>query len=84
MTSCENLRGKYCFSCNSYPCRRLKQLDKRYRAKYGMSMIGNLEAIRKNGIRKFMIGERERWTCKHCGRTINVHLHCCSSCGTTI
>lgn len=79
--SCENLRGKYCFSCSTFPCRRLKQLDRRYCTKYGMSMIENLEAIRAHGIRKFVAGEKERWACPACGGTINVHRHCCSACG---
>ena len=82
--TCADMGGKFCFSCATFPCRRLKHLDKRYRTKYGMSMIENLEAIREHGIRKFVRTEKERWTCRTCGGTINVHRHCCSSCGTTI
>ena len=53
---------KYCsVKCEKYPCRRLKNLDKRYRAKYDMSMIENLENIEKNGIRKFIDKEKKRW-----------------------
>jgi len=33
---------KYCFECESYPCKRLRQLDRRYRSKYGMSMVETL------------------------------------------
>jgi hypothetical protein len=58
----------------------LKQLDDRYKKKYGMSMIENLEAIEKNGIREFVKTERERWTCKACGGTIDVHHGRCSVC----
>lgn len=79
--TCADMGGRYCYSCSTFPCRRLKQLDARYRKKYGMSMIGNLEAIREYGIRTFIKREKERWTCVHCGGTINVHRHCCSSCG---
>ncbi len=25
---------RFCFECESYPCKRLKALDKRYRTKY--------------------------------------------------
>ena len=71
---------KYCFSCKSYPCKNLKSLDKRYRTKYHMSMIENLDSIKKNGIRKFIAQETTRWTCKHCGGTINVHKAKCSLC----
>ena len=45
---------KYCFECDNFPCKNLKQLDKRYRTKYNMSEIENLEYIKKNGIRKFV------------------------------
>lgn len=53
---------KFCSDkCEKYPCQRLKSLDKRYSTKYGMSMIENLENIKKNGIRKFLKEEKKRW-----------------------
>ena len=64
---------KYCFSCDGFPCARLNHLDKRYRTKYGMSMIDNLENIRQFGIRHFIRNEKERWTCPQCGEMICVH-----------
>jgi hypothetical protein len=36
-------------------------MDKRYPIKYCMSEIENLEFIRKNGMRKFVAAESERW-----------------------
>jgi len=42
IAACEHIRGRYRHGCGSFPCRRLKQLDKRYRAKYRMSMLDNL------------------------------------------
>ncbi len=82
--SCENLKGKYCFTCSMFPCKRLKHLDIRYRKNYGMSMLENLEAIRNSGIRKFVRSEKERWTCPACGGTICVHKHCCYTCGKPV
>jgi hypothetical protein len=82
--SCEKLvKGgiKYCFRCAGFPCARLKHLDKRYRSKYGMSMIGNLESIRKLGVREFVRTEEARWTCPECGGVICVHMPECLSCG---
>jgi hypothetical protein len=79
--ACEKVKGSYHHDCGEYPCARLKQLDKRYRMKYGMSMIENLEAIKTHGIREFVKTERERWTCKTCGGTINVHGGKCAVCG---
>lgn len=81
ISSCEQRRGRYCFDCAEYPCTRLRRLDARYRKKYGMSMIGNLRAIREQGIRTFVRTERERWTCRSCGGVIDVHHGRCSACG---
>ncbi|MFH0951739.1 MAG: hypothetical protein V1838_00955 [Patescibacteria group bacterium] len=39
----------------------MKQLDKRYRTNYGMSMIKNLKYIKKNGIGKLVQREKQRW-----------------------
>jgi len=64
--SCAALKRKgwrFCSNrCERYPCARLKALDKRYRAKYCMSMIENLESIRKDGVRKFVKMEIKKWT----------------------
>jgi hypothetical protein len=53
---------RYCSDkCPEYPCERLRHLDKRYRAKYGMSMIENLGYIGLTGIRMFIRHEEKRW-----------------------
>ena len=67
--------------CEKYSCKRLKDLDKRYKIKYGMSMIENLQFIKENGIRKFIKKEKEKWTCKKCGEAICVHRGYCLKCG---
>ncbi len=69
-------------SCGKFPCRRLKQLDKRYRTKYGMSMIENLKMINEKGIRYFIRNEKLKWTCNGCGELICIHKPDCVSCGT--
>jgi hypothetical protein len=81
--NCEKaLNGKlnYCFQCDSYPCKSIKHIDKRYRTRYGMSMIENFEFIRNSGIRKFLLNEEKKWTCPECGELLCVHrpqcLHC--------
>jgi hypothetical protein len=80
ISACEHVRRRYTHDCGSFPCRRLQQLDKRYRTKYRMSMLDNLAAIKEHGIRAFVKSERERWTCHACGGTIDVHHYRCSSC----
>jgi hypothetical protein len=81
IAACPQVKGRYRHTCDSFPCRRLRQLDKRYRTKYHMSMLENLEAIREHGVRAFLRSERERWTCDACGGTIDVHHKRCSACG---
>jgi hypothetical protein len=73
-------RAKFCFECRDFPCNNLKHLDKRYRTKYDMSMIENLEYIRDYGIRKFMKTEDIKWTCSRCEGTICVHKGYCIDC----
>jgi len=71
----------FCYECEKFPCRRLKQLDKRYRTKYAMSMLENLTNIRELGLAAFVAGEKERWRCLKCGGTICVHRGYCYNCG---
>lgn len=82
--TCQALTGtaeKYCFECESFPCQSLNQLDKRYRLKYGMSVIENLLAIKSFGMEKFLEQEKVRWACRSCGGVVCVHTGKCSSCG---
>jgi hypothetical protein len=81
--NCEIIRTNssgFCYDCSRYPCRRLKQLDKRYRTKYAMSMIDNLARISELGLDAFVKNEGERWRCPNCGGTICVHRGRCLSC----
>jgi hypothetical protein len=61
MRTCTKRTGKFCYRCSEFPCDRLLLMDKRYRTKYGMSEIENLEFIREYGISKFVASEGERW-----------------------
>ncbi len=72
---------RFCFECRGFPCARLRRLDLRYRTKYGMSMVENLEFIRSFGIRKFVAREKIRWACPACGRRLCVHRRACLHCG---
>lgn len=79
----KKLKARYCYSCEGFPCDRLLHLDKRYRTKYGMSMIENLLAIRNHGIRRFVHAEAKKWRCPGCGELLCVHKPYCLSCGKT-
>jgi hypothetical protein len=71
---------RFCHECESFPCRRLKALDKRYRTKYHMSMIENLDFIKEHGIEQFLAREEERWRCPGCGAEICCHNGLCLNC----
>ncbi len=83
--NCDVIRSTehgFCNSaCERFPCPRLKRLDTRYRAKYRMSMLENLQAIRDQGIEAFVASERERWACPECGGLQCVHTPECVYCG---
>lgn len=84
--NCPELRRSksgFCFDCSIFPCTRLRQLDTRYKTKYGMSMIDNLQAIQKIGITKFLKKETKRWSCSQCGSIVSVHRPECLECGET-
>lgn len=71
---------EYCYECPQYPCPLIKNMDKRYRNRYRMSIIENMAEIKNNGIEAFRMAEKETWRCRSCGGVINVHKGVCSSC----
>ncbi len=82
--NCELIAGgtlKICHGCEFLPCTRLKNLDKRYRSKYGMSMLENLKTIEAEGISSFIRKEIEKWSCPECGELLCVHKPACEECG---
>ncbi len=75
-----NNKIKYCYECKEFPCHALKIIDKRYRERYRMSMIDNLNFIREKGINKFLLSEKKKWQCPECGGFICCHNGLCFKC----
>jgi hypothetical protein len=76
-THLEQTKSKFCFECEKFPCKRVTQLDKRYRTKYRTSFIDNLQMIKEKGIKDFLDFEIQRRTCSNCGSVLCVHrTHC--------
>lgn len=71
---------RFCTECEVFPCKRLIALDERYRTKYHMSMLENLECIEKYGIEEFVKNEKAKWSCKECGNLICCHNGLCLNC----
>jgi hypothetical protein len=83
VTKCDHLEkttSKFCYECDVFPCRRIKQLDKRYSTKYRTSFIENLTYIKEKGIESFLAFEAKRRTCKNCGSVLTVHRNFCLFC----
>ena len=72
--------SKFCYDCSGFPCRRLKQLDKRYQTRYQVSFIKNLLQIKHTGLENFIESENEKWRCPECGGTVCVHRGICLKC----
>jgi len=70
-----------CFECEKFPCRRIKDLDKRYSVKYGESPVQNLIKIKETGLDSFIANQKEKWKCKKCGQFLCVHRDVCVNCG---
>jgi hypothetical protein len=81
--NCVNLEqtsSKFCYDCEKFPCKRINQLDNRYRTKYKTSFIEILTMIKEKGIDRFLEFESRRRTCPNCGSVLSVHRDKCLSC----
>ena len=70
-----------CSECNIMPCEKLEHLDKRYRERYGMSMVENLKFIKSKGMDEFLKSQAQKYTCPKCGDIVCVHDAKCFTCG---
>jgi len=75
-----NNKIRFCYECPDFPCKNLQTLDKRYRTRYNMSMIDNLEFIRDNGIDKFLRQQSKKYKCPTCDGMICIHNGKCYQC----
>lgn len=83
--TCAQERGfVHCFSCDEHPCKRIKNLERSYRKRYRVSLVGNSQYAQEHGLDAFMVRERGRWCCADCGGVISLHDAECSGCGTTV
>jgi hypothetical protein len=72
---------RFCFECENMPCSHLDHLDRRYRERYGMSMVSNLRELEENGVEAFLKSHEAKHKCPECGDITSVHDRKCYACG---
>lgn len=77
---CTENRNEYCNMCEKHPCKRLKDLEKRYRTKYGVNIYENMKNILEYGISVFIKNEKKKWSCLKCGSILSMHKEHCNEC----
>ncbi len=81
---CKQLSNHQIQSCSqcmeTMPCKNLIRLDKRYRERYGMSMVENSREIKAKGMDEFLKNQAEKYRCPRCGDVICVHDGKCYGC----
>lgn len=70
-----------CSQCDTVPCKNLAHLDKRYRERYGMSMVENIKELKAKGMAEFLENQQNKYKCPKCGDVMCVHDGKCYSCG---
>ncbi len=79
--ACVKQKGlTYCYECNEYPCKLIKNLEKSYNTRYGASLVENSRFVKANGLAVFMEQQKEKYTCPNCGGIISIHDSECSEC----
>lgn len=72
---------KLCNLCSLYPCKRIKNLEKRYFSNYGESLMENFRLIEERGMKQFLADAERLWSCPQCGELLTVHRPQCLHCG---
>jgi len=64
-----------------FPCKNITTLDTRYRTKYRMSMVENLQELKEKGMEIFLENQEWKYQCSQCGGIISVHDRKYYACG---
>lgn len=74
----------YCYECDTFPCKQIKNLEKSYNQRYGASLVKNSLFVQKYGLAALMEQQLKKYTCPSCGGVISLHDRECSECQTKI
>ena len=62
------------------PCEGVDRVDRRYRVRYGVSLVGNLREIEERGVDAFLQSQEGKFGCSVCGDVVSVHDGKCYAC----
>lgn len=75
----------FCYECPDFPCKRLQNIDRRYRTTYGTSFIQNLLNIKNHGLAAFLESQTKSFLCRRCRKNaVSVHNKKCFACDTVV
>ncbi len=82
--SCAASRGiEYCFECDEFPCAVLiafRDDD----AVHHSAVVRNSEAMREQGVARWLEDQRARWTCPECATRFWWYARTCKTCGSAL
>ena len=71
---------RFCYECKDMPCQGVDRVDRRYRVRYGVSLVGNLREIEERGVDAFLRSQEGKFGCSVCGDVVSVHDGKCYAC----
>ena len=77
----EGDQTRLCSVCRKFPCRRIRDLQKRYASKYGEDLYKNFTVWGELGPAEFTELVEREWTCSSCGHLLSAHSKSCVACG---
>lgn len=71
---------EWCFECEDFPCKKMKELSGRYSKKYNMELIQDGQEAKKD-LKSFLEKQRTDYKCSKCGGIVDIHNGICTDCG---
>lgn len=82
--SCAAKKGiEHCFECGDFPCAVLIEF-RDDQAVHHSAVVRNSEALREQGVEKWLEGQKERWSCPACGTRFWWYAKTCAACGAPV
>jgi len=70
----------YCYECNEFPCKLIKNLERSYKKRYGVSLVENSQIAKEKDIPFLLNIHNQKYRCPKCGGIISIHDKVCSEC----